>query len=266
MSKCVFKPRYEFCADCIHHTVCMWQQFPQDPSEHCQFYKDKSLFVELPCPIGTKINSLSFIGIDYEKTKEKHKKYYILRCDCGNIKSIRKDLWESGNTKACGCLYETHGQAKGEHSRIYEIYYGMKKRCFNVKNKAYKNYGGRGITICNEWLGANGFVNFYKWAISNGYRDNLTIDRIDVNGDYKPNNCRWVTMEIQHKNTTKTFPIQIIETGQVFNTISDCARHLKTSGGNISNCLNGKSKSCKGYHFKRLDKEEAEAKIKEIEK
>ena len=118
--------------------------------------------------------------------------------------------------------------------------------------------------MCDEWL--SDFVSFYKWAVANGYKDNLTIERIDVNGNYEPNNCKWVTITEQHKNTRKITPVRIIETGKVFASIADCARHLNGSGGNISNCLNGKLESYKGYHFEKLTREEAEQALKECKR
>lgn len=90
---------------------------------------------------------------------------------------------------------EKHGLC---HTRLYSIYTSMKSRCYYKRNKEYKNYGARGIVICEEWL--NSFEAFYSWAMNNGYKDNLTIDRINVNGNYEPNNCRWVTMKIQNNN------------------------------------------------------------------
>lgn len=88
-----------------------------------------------------------------------------------------------------------HGMYK---SRIYKIWESMKLRCYSVHQTAYKDYGGRGITVCTEWL--NDFMMFYNWAISNGYNDRLTLDRIDVNGNYEPLNCRWLTMKEQTRN------------------------------------------------------------------
>lgn len=217
--------------------------------------------VVLPCKVGTKHNKLTFLAVDEEKTKEKGRQYYILRCDCGNIKSVRKDLWVSGNTKACGCLYETHGQAKGNHTRLYHIYHGMKKRCYNKKSKSYEYYGARGIGICDEWR--DNFEAFYDWAISNGYSDELTIERVDVNGNYCPENCTWITMEEQHKNTRKITPIRIVETGEIFPSVAECARYLNGSGGNISSCLSGRLEAYKGLHFQKLTREEAENVLKE---
>lgn len=126
------------------------------------------------------------------------------KCDCGNIKNVIYGSLISGSTKSCGCLLKENG-CPPKHglsrTRIYNIYQGMKRRCYNKKDKDYLNYGSRGIKICDEWLDSeNGLHNFYNWAINNGYKDNLSIDRINNNGDYKPKNCRWVDNKVQSNN------------------------------------------------------------------
>jgi len=114
----------------------------------------------------------------------------------------------TGHTKSCGCLNKKNGEKNPSYkhgkrkTRLYKIFYGMKQRCYNKKNPRYKNYGEKGIKICDEWL--DNFMNFYSWAIENGYKDDLTIDRINNGGDYEPNNCRWLTRQAQNWNTTRT--------------------------------------------------------------
>ncbi|APH24986.1 hypothetical protein CF088_14640 [Clostridium botulinum] len=95
--------------------------------------------------------------------------------------------------------YEHHGL---RHHRLYGIYTNMKSRCYNSKTPKYKNYGGRGIKVCDEWL--NNFKAFYDWAMSNGYEDNLTIDRVNNDCNYEPSNCRWITFYKQASNKTTT--------------------------------------------------------------
>lgn len=128
---------------------------------------------------------------------------WLCLCECGKKKTILTYNLLSGRSKSCGCvrgeklgnLTRTHS---GSGTKIYDIYKGMKQRCGNVKNPAYKYYGDRGICICNEWL--ENFEVFREWSLSNGYKDGLSIDRRDPNGGYNPANCRWVSMHKQQNN------------------------------------------------------------------
>lgn len=93
-------------------------------------------------------------------------------------------------------------------SKIYYVHNTMNQRCYNQNNAQYKNYGARGISVCDEWKGSNGFEAFYQWSLKNGYKEGLSIDRIDVNGNYEPNNCRWITQKEQMNNTRINVYIQ----------------------------------------------------------
>ena len=133
---------------------------------------------------------------------------YLCQCDCGNKKVVRGLHLRGGNTKSCGChrgdslvnYCTTHGKS---NQRIYNTYRAMKERCYNKHNIEYKNYGARGITVCDAWL--KDFNAFYSWAMENGYADGLTIDRINNEGNYEPTNCQWITRSENSRKRNKEY-------------------------------------------------------------
>lgn len=130
---------------------------------------------------------------------------WVCKCDCGNTVITQIS---SGSRQCNTCAMKLRGNLKHGHNaggkpdRIYRIWIGIKSRCCNPNDTGYGYYGKRGIGICNEW--SNDFMSFYDWAMSNGYSDDLTIDRINNNGNYEPNNCRWIPMEEQVHNKRYT--------------------------------------------------------------
>lgn len=166
--------------------------------------------------IGKKYNKLTVLEYSYTKNG---RRFWKCKCDCGNITIAPTYKLKNGSKKSCGCLLLKKGESNlkaikhnKSKTRLYHILDNMKARCYNVNNKRYKNYGGRGIRICEEWLDKdNGFLNFYAWAMDNGYKEDLTIDRKDVNGNYEPDNCRWRSWKEQANNKTNNFYIEYHE-------------------------------------------------------
>lgn len=150
---------------------------------------------------GQKFGKLTVL---YRTDKRLHGKVlWHCECECGNRCDVLSTRLVSGHTKSCGCfnseqaidMNTTHNHSK---TRLYSIWSGMKTRCYNTKRHDYRWYGARGVTVCDEWL--HDFAAFEAWALSNGYSDDLTIDRIDCDAGYAPDNCRWVTMREQRIN------------------------------------------------------------------
>lgn len=145
--------------------------------------------------------------IERVENSKDNRTQWLCVCDCGNKKYIIGKNLREGKTKSCGCLLKEKAKIINKkhgmrYTRLNNIWNSMKQRCNNSNDKNFNYYGGRGIKVCKEWLDKeNGMINFYNWAMVNGYKENLTIDRIDVNGDYEPSNCRWVTQKVQSNNT-----------------------------------------------------------------
>ena len=149
--------------------------------------------------IGKKFGRLTVVDFD---RLENHKTYWKCTCDCGLTVIACGNNLRSGNTKSCGCLRRetaqkrgiantTHGESHDNMTRLYSIWCGMRQRCNNPHHQAYNLYGGKGVSLCDEW---NDYEVFKAWAMSNGYTDPLSIDRIDPNKGYNPSNCRWITI------------------------------------------------------------------------
>ena len=158
---------------------------------------------------GQKFGKLTAL---YPVPDKAHRARWHCVCDCGNEKDVLQQNLSNGHVRSCGCILsdssleriiryndslgrESHRKTK---TRLYKIWIGMKSRCYYKRTESYKNYGKRGIKVCDEWL--HSYNAFSEWALQNGYDDSLTIDRIDPDGNYCPENCRWTTMSIQEFN------------------------------------------------------------------
>lgn len=157
---------------------------------------------------GNKYNMLTAIRNTHKHYL--HYKSYLweFKCDCGNIKELPVGLVVKGKIRSCGCLAKsnhscvTHGES---NSRLYGLWCAMKNRCYNKNMRMYYNYGGRGITVCDEWK--NSYESFRNWAYANGYNDTLSLDRIDNNKGYSPQNCKWSTFLEQERNRRNVIKI-----------------------------------------------------------
>ena len=157
--------------------------------------------------------------------------YWLCRCKCGGYTVARGSHLKTGNISSCGCKkgHITHGESK---TRLYTTWCNVRDRCKNPNAPEYPRYGGRGISVCEEWLS---YEPFRDWAMSNGYSSVLSIDRIDNNGDYSPNNCRWATAKEQANNTRRN---RYLELDGVRLSVSEWARRLGINQATLSMRIN----------------------------
>lgn len=168
---------------------------------------------------------------------------WICQCDCGNESLVLGEALTRHLVVSCGCFqkekasaqFTTHGQT---NSRLYNVWCAMKRRCYNPNVKEFPLYGGRGITMCDEWK--NDYTSFAQWALSHGYDENAprgqcTIDRIDTNGNYEPNNCRFITQQEQMNNVRYN---HYLEYNNEVHTIAEWGRILNISAEKITNRIN----------------------------
>lgn len=152
--------------------------------------------------IGKKFGKLTIVAYVDKTTHHR----FSCKCDCGNNKTVILNNLTRGLTSSCGCTRKqksrerltTHGLS---NTRLSNIWDKMKERCHNLNHEAYHNYGGRGIEVCSEWR--KDFMNFYNWAMANGYAEGLTIERVDSNKGYSPDNCTWIPKSEQARNTRR---------------------------------------------------------------
>lgn len=194
--------------------------------------------------IGKKFGNLTVIdivGVSFKMNNQ----LYLCKCKCGKeIKKERNNILTNKRTYCANCVF-----IKKKNARLRNVWIGIKKRCYNKNDRGYKNYGGRGIIMCNEWLDENnGFDNFYDWSFANGYKEEIlpngrnkwTIDRIDVNGNYEPSNCRWATCIEQGNNRNNNKRITyngkthtLVEWARIYNKCAESISYRLAHGYSV---------------------------------
>lgn len=196
------------------------------------------------------------------KTKDGNVRW-LCKCDCGSETVVTGGHLIQRHTLSCGCLRNDsrtfslykHGFTMGGKPRTFVIWCGMKARCYTKSNISYKSYGAKGVSICNEWLGEHGFENFHKWAVSNGYKDGLEIDRINTHGNYEPSNCQWVT---KAENQRKQRNTRFFEVNGINKNINEWCKFLRISKATAYKKLKESEKAFVDYLFMKMKDEVTE--------
>lgn len=196
---------------------------------------------------GMKFGRLTVLSRDNSCYGRGNHTYWFCKCDCGNTTRARTDALKSGAVVSCGCYHSEissniaskinlkHGLSR---SRLFGIWKNIQTRCYNRKCPAFPNYGGRGISMCEEWK--NDFLSFFLWSTSNGYEPGLEIDRIDNNGSYTPENCRWVTRKENCRNRRNNYQVEI--NGVIYQSAAEAAEKLNIFSSSLNNQIKKRGK------------------------
>lgn len=197
-----------------------WRQTPKEAIE-------LSKRQELTGRVFGRLTVLHRVENRYGKT------HWLCRCECGTTKVIQGQHLKDGHTASCGCASPFGTTHAGTQEQLYSVWSAMRRRCYKPNFISYANYGGRGITVCDAWR--NDYAVFRSWALANGYGPNLEIDRIDVNGNYEPSNCRWVTKQVQGNNKRSN---RVLELNGERRTMRQWAEHIGIDYQTLASRLN----------------------------
>lgn len=192
---------YPVRCQCGKELVIPLHKLPEKRSCGCA-WREKTETKSKAIPVGERFGRLEITGpyVMIEEGKGRLRAAYPVKCVCGHTLLMTAHRLLNGNAKACGkCIREYHG---GSETKLFSVWHNMNRRCHSPNERAYKNYGGRGIKVCDEWRAS--FGAFQQWAFDNGYEEGLTIERVNVDGGYNPENCTWIPPEQQAWNKTTT--------------------------------------------------------------